>query len=200
MRRILIGTLTVLLLTLTTAAVQQVSFAQPSGVGTYYKTYTGTNFTPLHGTDTVRWASGTGGGVWVQSHPIAGAMYLEVRLDLPSGAQVTEMTFYVRNCETGPDAPQLYAGAYAPATAGYTALVPEFAAPTGSCGVTQSLVQAIDPPVTVDNAQRVYVIGYKPNLYYPLQDNYDSNLVTTLLVGARVTYQMPGAFLPLVTR
>jgi hypothetical protein len=38
--------------------------------GTFYKTFTGTDFHTLDGDDLLRFASGTGGGVWVKSRAI----------------------------------------------------------------------------------------------------------------------------------
>ena len=105
MRRMTIGVLTVVVLTLAIVAVHQIAQAQsaalPAGVGTYYKTYRGMDFQALDSNAEVYWASGTGGGVWVHNHGrLAVPSYLEVRVDLPSGVQVTEVTFYVRACDS----------------------------------------------------------------------------------------------------
>lgn len=202
MRRMTIGVLTVVVLTLAIVAVHQIAQAQsaalPAGVGTYYKTYRGMDFQALDSNAEVYWASGTGGGVWVHNHGrLAVPSYLEVRVDLPSGAQVTEVTFYVRACDSLYK-PGLYFGSYAPASNGYADIIPQFEPPTSGCAQTQTLVQTVDPPETIDNAARVYVVGYMTGSAY-VTDTYDS-FVKELLVGARVTYQLPGAFLPSVQR
>jgi hypothetical protein len=202
MRRFIVGLLTGLLLTLAIVAVHQIalaqSAAQPAAPGTYYQTYRGLDFRSLDSNDVVYWATGTGGGVWFNSHARAGvSSYLEAHVDLPSGAQVTAVTFYVRACDAT-FKPKLYFGAYAPASNGYVDIIPQFAPPTGACAQTLTITQPVDPPLTIDNAAQVYVIGYTPGAYY-MTDTY-SNFVMELLVGARVTYQMPGAFLPYIQR
>src|SRR4030095_7843823 len=74
--------------------------ASPAGgLGPYYKTFTGNDFDSFDSDDVVRFAALTGGGVWVKSRAPGGSgpSYLEVGVELPSGAQGSAVTFYVRN-------------------------------------------------------------------------------------------------------
>ena len=69
-----------------------VGAASPAGgLGPYYKTFTGNDFDSFDSDDVVRFATLTGGGVWVKSRAPGGSgpSYLEVGVELPSGAQVS---------------------------------------------------------------------------------------------------------------
>jgi hypothetical protein len=167
--------------------------------GTHYRTFTGTDFHWLDSNNVFRIAPSTGGGIWPYSESAGSGNFLEVGVDLPDGATVTEITFYVRDCEmSSPNKP--YFGAYSPASGGFSYYVAAFApTPTVDCAQTQSVVKAVDPPITVDNSQKRYVIGYEVTLLY-VTSTYDPMFVTQLLVGARVAYQAPGAFMPVVQR
>jgi hypothetical protein len=172
--------------------------AQLATPGTHYRTFIGTDFHWLDSDNVFRLAPNTGGGIWPYSKGSTSGQFLEVGVDLPDGATVTEITFYVRDCESlSPSTP--YFGAYAPATGGFSYYVAAFVPPHGACDQTQSIVKAVNPPVTVDNSQQRYVIGYEVQVVY-VTTTYDPNLVTQLLVGARVAYQAPGAFMPVVQR
>ena len=76
---------------------------------------------------------------------------------------------------------------------------------TGSiCGefltrATQSLTLTSGLPVTVDNTQNRYILGYRQGPQYQV-DTYTPAVVAELLVGARVTYQTLGTFLPVIQR
>jgi hypothetical protein len=198
MRRLIIGMATVLALTLAIAAAREISFAQGSGPGTYYKTYTGFDFKPIED-DVIRLAPNTGGGVWLKSHQNAATYpYLEVRLDLPNGARVTEVRFYVRSCDPLALA-RVYFAAYQPALSGLTYILPESVTPTGACNTTLTYIQQVTGADLIDNSQSTYALGYRPLTEYA-NDQYDPNNVNAILVGARVTYQVAGVFLPTVQR
>jgi hypothetical protein len=170
-----------------------------SAAGTYSKTLTGTDFHTVDSDTVVRFASGTGGGVWIHHIGfVTATYYLEAGVDLPEGAQVTEVTFYVRNCEPI-GAPDVYFGYYTPATGGFAYIIPESVVPALGCGQTQTIIQTTGLPATVNNTQNRYVVGFHQGVPYQ-SDAYSPGSVGELLVGARVTYQVPGAFLPLIQR
>ena len=198
-------TLTALVVVAAMALLAQVSTAgspvQLAGPGTHFLTFAGTDFHPVDSDTVLRFAPNTGGGVYVHDHPSSNTDYLEAAATLPDGAQVTEVVFFVRNC----DQPQpkysahLYFGSYTPSSGSFNYYIPDFAAPPGNCDQTLPIAQPISATVVVDNSHQRYVIGYvSPSVYGA--DTYNSSLVRSLLLGAQLKYQIPGAFIPVIRR
>ena len=203
MRRWTTVTVTALVVTLSLAVVAQVSTAgahgQAATPGTHYITLAGTDFRGTDNRTILQFASNTGGGVYVEAFP-TDVGYVEDSVTLPDGASVTEVTFYMRNCESAPiDTNFLYFGAYTPSSGAFDYIIPEFNVPMGACNQTQAIVRPVNPAVTVDNSLRRYVVGVYPKISYVFAA-YDTSNVKQLIVGARVAYSMPGAFLPVIQR
>ena len=211
MRRWLATTMTVLVVTLIMAAtfaheagawVAQNSAAnapaQPVSPGTHYLTFRGADFHPVNTNDQLLFAPNTGGGVWYHDS-LQGESYAEAGLDLPDGATVTGVTFFVRDCEDATAINQVYFGAYRPSTGSFAYFVSPADPPQAAdCSQTVTVPYPVNPPATVDNSQQRYVLGYVPNVIYA-GTIYNSS-IKQLLVGARVAYQAPGAFLPSIKR
>jgi hypothetical protein len=195
---------TVLAALLSLAVVIGPAPAQPAAEAatslTYYQTVYGLDYHPLESDTVTRYANSTGGGVWIDYSNTPQFLYLESGIELPAGALVTAVDFYARSCELAAfNQPRVYFGAYNPASGVFAYYIPETIVGLAGCAQTQTLSLAVDPPVTVDNSQYRYVVGYYQSNTYT-DDNYDPDNVKSLLTGARVTYQIPGVFLPSIQR
>jgi hypothetical protein len=123
-------------------------------------------------------------------------LYLEAALDIPNGAQVQEVTFIYRDCDYR--YLKFYFGAYNPSSSSfeyYTQgnLVQSTNGP--SCTTTTSMVVPLTSQPTITNGQKRYVLGVDPNGLF-FTDTYDPTFVTNLLIGARVGYTIPAAYIP----
>src|SRR5205814_2390618 len=141
------------------------------------------DFEPIDSRTDVRFASNTGGGVWVGT---ASYPYLEARPELPPGAVITKVTFFYRQYPAA--APLLlYFGSYDPSTGSFAygnSSGGEAAAAPGSGALsTTSMELAAAPNLTIDPAKR-FVIGAKFQSTNGFAATYDAT-VFELLVGAR---------------
>ncbi len=180
---------TVVVALLGTVLVSQLTAAsggEPDGATTFRVMIGGVDFRARDSDNVIRFAENTGGGIWLQQARRS-PVFLEAPVDLPNGAQITRVTFFIRNCETITlPASALYFGAYRPAAGAFDYAVPEFVPPRGACDATQAVARTLSPAVTVRATQR-YVVGFRPAVTY-LTDTYTPNGVNQVLVGAQVTY------------
>jgi len=152
---------------------------------TYYQTYIWRDFHPFQTSVNV---SFTGDGANRRLYVTSGGGEVTARLQLPQGAQVTEVTyFYFDNTATpmdigmGVTRDSLATGEYA-----------TFALVTPSITSTSmmSSTLAISPPLVIDNSQYSYGIWV---LMYAGTPNLGFR-------GARIGYTVPTVWLPLINR
>ena len=150
--------------------------------GTFYRTFSGTRFQPTGSTMTF---APIGGAIYVTTIP-AGGYSLSLDFDLPQGATITEVVFFVIDN----DATNMSLGlrSYNPETNAFTTL--ESAASSGASATLQTIVVTVDPPVVVDNTTTSYRLRVAPGVATSAH----------LLRGARIGYTVPLTFMPLVTR
>lgn len=156
--------------------------AVPTAPGTYYRTFSGTRFQP---TSSALTFSASGGAIYATALP-AGGYSFSLDFDLPQGATITEVVFFV--IDNAAANFSLSLRSYNPETNAFTAL--ESASSSGASSALQTIVVPVNPPVQVNNATTSYRLRVAPGVA--------SN--THLLRGARVGYQVPLAFLPMITR
>ncbi len=129
----------------------------------YYETYVGQDFDPIDGRNQLRYIGGSEGGVAAVEQDNLDTIsyfYSEIHLDLPVGAQITEVTFYYKDCTFKPDRINFYLGSYSPtASFAYHTQLQSVQDVPGNCTVIQSISSTGAPLVTVDNSQRSYVVG-----------------------------------------
>lgn len=151
--------------------------------GTYYRTYAGITFQPTNSGLTY---SAIGGAVHATALP-AGGYSFTLPLDLPPGATITEVVFFVvDNDATFNMTVELRS--YTPETNTYSFL--ETQDTSGQSTVLQTIVLPVDPPIQTDLTTRSYLLRAAPGV--PSSAH--------LLRGARVGYTVPQVFLPMVTR
>jgi len=127
--------------------------------------------------------SAVGGAIYATAIP-PGAFSFTLDFDLPRGAEITEVVFFVVDNHATDMA--LGLRSYIPET-GQT----EFLASGSSSGASteiQIIVFPIDPPVQMNPTTTAYRLRVQPNVASSAH----------LLYGARVGYTIPTAFLPLV--
>jgi hypothetical protein len=150
--------------------------------GTLYKTYSGTCFTP-HGTSSTATAYAGGGGVY----RTGGSIELDCLLELPSGARVTQVIFYIRDNSAATI--NLWFATYRPDVGQYANI-----ASTSSSGVDTSAIVTLalsgSPLTTIDNTQYQYLLEVGLN-------ETNSNHV---IFGARVGYIASTTSLPLILK
>jgi hypothetical protein len=159
--------------------------ASPAAVGpTYYRTYSGIEFMPTTSNLTY---SALGTGRYALAIP--GCCFsLRRPLDLPNGAQMTAITLYaIDNDVTYDIVLQLYR--IAPSAGGSQAELDSLAT-IGANASSQTVTSTGSPITTIDNSLYAYSLRYAPVITG--QDH--------LLVGVRVEYTVPTAFLPFVSR
>jgi hypothetical protein len=152
------------------------------------RTYVGLDFEPIDGRSELLFASGTGGGVWLDSPP----SFVEIKPELPVGATITNVRIFYRQCG-GAQPFRFYYGSYDPSSGGFqfgNSSGQEVTAAEGpSCSATVSMQLPAAANFKIDPAKR-FVIGAYFGYLDAASTTYDSN-VLELLVGAKVDYSLP---------
>ncbi len=159
----------------------------PNAATVYYKTYSGNDFTAR--SSLVEFDYQSGGAIYA-TKLVGGASDKDsfvARLDLPNGARIVEVIFYVVDNTASNFI--VAVTSYAPATKGFTNLLfdtPNLPANTS----VQAITKAGNPITTVDNRNFNYVLRIQPQV---TGTNHQ-------IVGARVGYTVPTAYLPILLR
>ena len=153
-----------------------------TAAGTYYRTFSGTRFQPTSSSMTY---NPIGGAVYATALPPGGYSF-SLDFDLPSGATITEIVFYVEDNDASNFSFSLRS--YVPGTDAFTTL--ESGASSGASTALQTIVIVVDPAVQVDTITTSYRLRVVPGV---ASSNH-------LLRGARVGYTLPTAFLPQVIK
>jgi hypothetical protein len=150
--------------------------------GTLYRTFSGTRFQP---TSSALTYAASAGAIYATALPPGGYSF-SLDFDLPSGATITEVVFFViDNDTTNMD---LSLRSYKPETDAFITL--ESASSSGASQTLQIIVVPVDPPIQVDNTTTSYRLRVAPGV----------GSSAHLLRGARIGYTVPVLFLPLIAR
>lgn len=150
--------------------------------GVLYRTFSGTRFQP---TSSALTYSAMGGAIYATALP-AGGFSFSLDFDLPAGATITEVVFFViDNDATNMD---LSLRSYRPETDAFAAIAS--ATSSGASPTLQIVVLPVNPPVQVDNTTTAYRLRVAPGVASAAH----------LLRGARIGYTVPVLFLPLIAR
>jgi hypothetical protein len=179
--------LTILIASVWLVARRADGAAQAAITTTHTRTYLGLDFRPLDAMVFPELASNTGGGIY----PIAmgndinnlpDQMYFEARVDLPVGARVTEVTFFV--CGPAGNG-KFYFGGYQPGTRTFTAALPEASPPVSTqCPAGTRAFTRKGNPIVTTRAQRAYHLG----VHIFAIGNFRTASPIWVLNGARVRY------------
>jgi hypothetical protein len=156
--------------------------AVPTVPGTYYRTFSGTAFQPTASAMTF---APIGGAVYVTALP-AGGFSLSYDMNLPHGATITEVVFFVVDNNAANFGLSLRS--YNPETNSFLTL--ESGISAGESAALQTIILPVNPPIVVDNPTTSYRLRVAPGVATSAH----------LLYGARVGYTVPTTFLPLVER
>ena len=152
----------------------------PTTRGTAYRTYSGTCFTP-HGTENGATNYAGGGGVY----RVSGSYEYDCLLELPQGARVTEVIFYVRDDST--QTIDVWFGTYQPDAGLYANIAGTNTAGADSSAIIQRKLSG-SPLTTIDNTRYQYLLEVIP------RETTNSHVI----FGARVGYIPSTTMLPLV--
>ena len=134
-----------------TSADKQSNLADSSvatTAGTTYRTFSGTRFQPTASSMTY---APIGGAIYALALPPGGYSF-SLDFDLPSGATITEVVFFV--IDNDATDMSLSLRSYNPETDTFLTL--ESGASSGASSTLQTIVIAVDPPVQVDNTTTSY--------------------------------------------
>lgn len=154
---------------------------------TYTRTYLGLDFRPLDTNVFPELATNTGGGIYplalgANIDSLPDQMYFEARVDLPVGAKVTEVTYFV--CGPAGNA-RFYFGAYRPGAGSFTAVLPERNPPTTTtCPAGSTAFTRTGKPIVTAQAGRAYHLG----VHILAIGNFRTDTPIWVLNGARVRY------------
>lgn len=157
--------------------------AVPTTPGTTYKTFSGMAFSPTNSSLTY---SAQGGAVYATALPPGGYSF-SLELDLPQGATITEVVFFVVDNDATYDM-SLGLWLYNPETNAFTSL--ESTASTGASTLLQTIVMPVSPPIQVDNTTTSYRLRVAPGVASSAH----------LLRGARIGYIVSQVYLPSVLK
>lgn len=150
--------------------------------GTHYRTYSGGRFYTTASTLTY---AASGGAIYATALP-AGGYSFSLDMDLPEGATITEVVFFVIDNDATNWGLSLRS--YNPETNAFIIL--ESATTTGASSALQTIIIPVDPPIVVDNTSTSYRLRAAPGV----------GTSAHLLRGARVGFTVPTGFIPLITR
>ncbi len=150
--------------------------------GTFYRTFSGTRFQP---TSSAMTYAPLGGAIYATALPPGGFSF-SLDFDLPAGAMITEVVFFVINNDAMNM--NLSLRSYEPETDTFATL--KSATTSGASPTLQTIVIPVDPPVQVDNTTTSYRLRVAPGVASSAH----------LLRGARIGYTVPSAFLPIVVQ
>jgi hypothetical protein len=149
---------------------------------TTYRTFSGTRFQPTASTLTY---NASGGAVYATALP-AGGYSFSLDFDLPTGATITEVAFFV--IDNDATNWSLSLRSYNPEADSF--LILESGVSSGASTNLQSIVLAVDPPVQVDNTTTSYRLRVAPGVASS----------SHLLRGARIGYTVSTTHLPVVVK
>jgi hypothetical protein len=150
--------------------------------GTIYRTFSGTRFHPTSSSLTY---TASGGAIYATALPSGGYSF-SLDFDLPPGATITEVVFFV--VDNDATNMSLSLRSYNPETNSFIIL--ESGLSSGASSALQTIVITVDPPVQVDNTTTSYRLRVAPGVA--------SN--SHLLRGAHVGYTIQAAYLPLIAK
>lgn len=165
--------------------IAQAELALPSiatAPGTYYRTFSGTRFQPTASALTY---AASGGAIYATALPPGGFSF-SLEFDLPHGAKITEVVFFV--IDNDATNMGLSLRSYNPETDALVSL--ESASSSGASSVLQAIVIPVNPQIQVSNTTTSYRLRVAPGVATSAH----------LLRGARVGYTVPLAYLPMITR
>lgn len=157
--------------------------AVPTTPGTTYRTYSGGAFQPTSSSMTYE---PFGGAIYATFIP-AGGVSFSLELDLPQGAKITEVVFFVVDNDAASNM-DLSLRSYNPETNSFSAL--KTASSSGASTSLQTIVVPVDPPVQVDNTTTSYRLRVAPGVASSAH----------LLRGARIGYIVSQVYLPSVLK
>lgn len=155
--------------------------AVPTVSGTYYRTYPGLRFLPTSSELTY---SSVASGIYATT--LASSFSFSLDFDLPIGATLTEIVFFVIDNDASNF--QLGLLSYNPETGNYLFL--ENATSTGASSALQIITLPVDPTIKLDTTTTTYRLRVEPGVA--------SN--AHLLRGARIGFTMPTTFLPTIMK
>jgi hypothetical protein len=156
--------------------------AVPITPGTFYQTFSGTSFQPTSSSLTY---AASGGAIYTTALP-PGGFSLSLELELPTGATITELVFFV--VDNDATDMNMSLRSYNPETDAFITL--ESALSSGASTALQIIDVPIDPDILVDNTTTSYRLRVAPGV--------GSN--AHLLRGARIGYTMGVTVLPMIIR
>jgi len=163
----------------------QAELALPSvatAPGTYYRTFSGSRFQPTASALTY---AALGGAIYATALPPGGFSF-SMDFDLPHGATITEVVFFV--IDNDATNMGLSLRSYDPETDAFVVI--ESSSSSGASSALQAIVIPVDPQIQVNNTTTSYRLRVAPSVATS----------THLLRGARVGYTVPLAYLPMITR
>lgn len=162
---------------ITSDAVVQVV---PTTPGTLYRTFSGTRFQPTASAMTY---APIGGEIYATALPPGGYSF-SVDFDLPPGATITEVVFFVVDNDATDMAVSLRS--YNPETDSFVVL--ESGASSGASTALQIITLTVNPTIQVDPVTTSYRLRVAPGV---ASSNH-------LLRGARIGYTVPASYLPFI--
>ena len=169
--------------------------ASPAATRTFVRTLAGTDFQSLDFRVAPQLVANSGGGIYLHSQKDATRpddIYLQAGVDLPVGANVTEVVFFYRDCGTpaANSAPvaEYYFGSYNARQGSFTYHLPGATDEFQNCPTTNSFIRKGNPIVVV-GAGRRYVVGAEVDVSHG--GNEPDPNPWYVLVGARVKYTCP---------
>jgi hypothetical protein len=156
----------------------------PTTPGTLYKTYSGTCFTP-HGTESAASQYAGGGGIYRTS--TSGSSEFDCLLELPQGARVTEVIYYVR--DNSANTINLWFATYRPDIGAYANITSTDTTGVNSSAIVQRGFSGSSLTV-IDNTAFQYL----------LEVGLNETTSNHTIYGARVGYVASTTFLPQVLK
>jgi hypothetical protein len=156
----------------------------PAAVAVYTRNYSGSEFRP---NDSDLTFAATAAGLYATS-VTAGGNSFRRPLDLPNGAQIVQITAYF--IDQNPTSNMTLELVRHNPSAGTAQVYLDTLTSTGSSASVQTIVSTPSPVVTIDNALNAYALRYQPAI----------TGTSHILVGAKVEFSVPTAYLPFVMR
>ena len=151
----------------------------------YYRTYGAYEFHPVHSDLTY---APSGAGLYALSIP-GGAVSFKAPVDLPNGAQVNSISFYVIDNSASNMTLQLYRVEPA-ASMGQSQIASVSTSGLAISTTVRTVTITGTPIVTIDNLRYVYMLRYQPVI----------SGTNHMLVGAQIEFSLPTNYLPVITR
>jgi hypothetical protein len=122
--------------------------------GTHYKTFAGVEFQPR--TSSLTYSNAGGGALAVVATASASSLFT-LPMDLPHGATVTQVIWYVTDNNPGASA-SMYTSRFVPANDTLADVTTSFTSTPGASPAIQAIVAAPASPLVVDNAAATYLL------------------------------------------